>query len=97
MNGRLLALAALALPLTLVTGLAMWEHGFIAIFESALTSSSSLQVFVDLATSLTLVLCWLVPDARERGLPWWPFLLGTLALGSFSPLAYLVVREVSGR
>jgi hypothetical protein len=33
-------------------------------------------------------------DARQRGLPAWPFIAMTVVMGSFGPLTYLVVREV---
>ena len=39
----------------------------------------------------------MVPDARRHGLPAWPFVLVTLALGSIGALSYLVVRSLPRR
>ena len=41
-----------------------------------------------------LACIWMSYDARERGLPAWPFILITLVAGSFGPLLYLLVREL---
>lgn len=50
-------------------------------------------MFLDLIIALGLVTTQLVPDARRRGMNPWPFVLGTVALGSIAPLAYLLVRR----
>ncbi|MAQ18644.1 MAG: DUF2834 domain-containing protein [Sandaracinus sp.] len=70
------------------------EHGYLGfVTDVALASDWGLQVVLDLVIALSLFLTWMVRDARERGLPAVPYVLGTLALGSVGALAYLVHRE----
>ena len=68
---------------------AMLEHGFIGIFLSLPTT----QIFFDLLISLTLVLVWMGNDAKANGRNILPWLIATLAVGSFGPLVYLLTRE----
>jgi hypothetical protein len=63
--------------------------GFVAVHTAG---PWGVQVVLDLFIALTLFLCWMVPDARERGLPAWPFVVLTILTGSIGALAYLVVR-----
>jgi predicted enzyme related to lactoylglutathione lyase len=55
------------------------------------------QILVDLAIALGLVCTWVAQDARRRAVPAWPWVLATAAVGSLSPLLYLVFRERRGR
>jgi hypothetical protein len=50
------------------------------------------QVMLDLVIALTLFVFWMRRDARERGLPVWPFVVLTILAGSIGALSYLVVR-----
>lgn len=68
----------------------MWQHGYWGIFEHQLGNTAGLQVLVDLALALTLVLRWLWADAKATGRNPVPWLLLTLAAGSFGPLLYLL-------
>lgn len=72
---------------------AILDVGYVGIFLSALESAASLQVFADLAIALSLVMVWMWRDARATGRNIWPWLLATLALGSFGPLLYLLTRK----
>ena len=94
MNGRLLALLLLSVPFLAVTGVALFEHGFIAIFAVATRDSASAQVFFDLCIALFIATGWLRQDAKRRGLAWLPWVLATPALGSIAPLGYLAYREL---
>ncbi len=85
----MLLIAALV-PFALVTGLALWRHGYWGIFEHQLSSWAGAQVLLDLAIALALVLVWMWRDARQHGRNPWPWLLLTLAAGSFGPLLYLL-------
>jgi hypothetical protein len=40
---------------------------------------------------------WMRSDSSERALPFWPYVLLTLALGSVGPMAYLIHRELRSR
>ena len=72
---------------------ALREHGFIGIFMSPLASLASGQIFADLCISLTLVLIWLWHDAKATHRNAWPWIAAALAVGSFSPLVYLLTRK----
>jgi hypothetical protein len=52
------------------------------------------QVLVDLVIACTLFIFWMVPDARGRRIPAWPYVIAILALGSIGSLAYLIHREL---
>lgn len=75
-----------------LTGLALWQHGYLGVLAVGRQSLAGAQVFVDLVIALVLVLVWLWRDARAAGRNPWPWLIVTLALGSFGPLIYLLTR-----
>ena len=72
---------------------ALMAHGFIGIFMSPLGSLASGQIFADLCISLTLVLIWIWHDAKATNRNAWPWIFAALAVGSFSPLVYLLTRK----
>ena len=72
---------------------AIIEHGFVGIFMSPMQSLASTQIFFDLVISLTLVMIWMWHDAKANGRNIWPWLIATLAVGSFGPLVYLLTRK----
>jgi len=80
-----------------LTAAAVWHHGFVGILASPLQSLAAGQIFVDLVIALTLVMVWIWNDARTRGRVAWPWIVATLAFGSFGPLVYLLVRESKSR
>lgn len=84
-------LFAILLPFAMLSTYALKEVGYIGIFASHL-HPAGLQVLTDLVVALSLVMVWMVGDARARGITVWPYLVATLALGSFGPLAYLLMR-----
>ncbi len=81
----------LLIPFVLLTGYAVWDVGYIGIFDYHRHSSAGWQVFADLVVALVLVLSWMIPDAREHGRNPWPWVGATLVLGSIGPLAYLAM------
>lgn len=77
-----------------LSAVAMNEVGYVGIFMSPLQGLASMQIFVDLVIALTLVLVWMWRDAKATGRSIWPWMLVTLALGSFGPLLYLLTRRI---
>jgi hypothetical protein len=55
------------------------------------------QLLVDLALALVVAWSWMRHDARARGIPAWPYMVATAAVGSVAVLAYLIHRELAGR
>ena len=97
-----MTLKTLALEIVLVafTGLTLWAlsvHGYVGFFEAAASTPAGIQLLVDVVIALTLALLWMHGDARERGLPFAPYLALTLVLGSIGLLSYLVHRELRAR
>ena len=72
---------------------ALWYHGFWGIIEPHFRSFGAGQVFADLVIALTLAMVWMYKDAKAQGRNPWPWIIATLALGSFGPLTYLLVRK----
>ena len=95
---RILLLATLVL-FCILTAFALQAHGYFGIFALHFQTFGGAQVLADLVIALTLVLVWMWHDARRTRRTFWPWLLATLALGSFGPLVYLLTRkpERSGR
>jgi Terpene cyclase DEP1 len=96
---RTLLLVTLA-AFGVLTGLALWHHGYWGILEPHFKSFGAAQVLADLAIALTLFVVWMWRDARATRRNPWPWLVLTLAAGSFGPLLYLLTRpsaEVSTR
>lgn len=92
MNGKPLLLAILGL-FGALTGVALWQHGYWGIFEPLVRTTGGAQVLVDLCIALGLFLVWMFRDARRLGRNPWPWVVLTLAAGSFGPLLYLLTRR----
>ncbi|MEM9529858.1 MAG: DUF2834 domain-containing protein [Pseudomonadota bacterium] len=91
MSKRQLLATALLIPFTFLTVYALSQVGYVGIFDYHRHSPAGWQVFTDLVIALILVLTWLVPEARRAGRNPWPWVLGTLFLGSLAPLLYLAL------
>ena len=80
-----------------LTVYAIFTDGYFAFpgiaMEFATSSMWGAQIMADFMIALTIALGWVIADARKRDLPYWPFVLLTLTLGSIGPLAYLLHRE----
>lgn len=76
-----------------LTAAALWYDGVWAIFEPLLTTWAGGQVFADLVIALVIVIGWMYQDAKALGRNPWPWILVTLAAGSFGPLFYLLTRK----
>jgi hypothetical protein len=95
MNRNALILAFVLVDFVALSVWALSEVGYIGLFQFHLTSPAGIQVIVDLVLALSLIMLWMVRDARERGAAILPFIVLTLTLGSIGPLSYLLVRELS--
>ena len=96
MSGRLVALILVILAFGALSAEALIETGYFGIFQMHMQSWAGMQVLTDLVIACLLGCIWMVRDAGARGLNAWPFVLVTLALGSFGLLFYLVFREMRG-
>ena len=90
MNRKILAIIML-IPFGALTLYVLAKVGYIGIFDYQRHSPAGWQVFADLVVALVLVLSWLVPHAQQRGRNPWPWVVGTLFLGSIAPLVYLAL------
>ena len=76
---------------------AVAKHGYVGIFEYQFRSLAGLQVLADLSIALLLVLAWLWQDARANARNPYPWVVLTLATGSFGPLLYLLTAPRDSR
>jgi hypothetical protein len=93
MNWKLIGLGLVLADFTAFSAYALWHYGYVGLFEQAFANLATGQVFVDLCIALSLIVIWMVGDARERGIGVLPYLLATALLGSIGPLLYLIRRE----
>jgi membrane protein implicated in regulation of membrane protease activity len=75
------------------TAYAVYQHGAMEFANLLFSNAIGVQVALDLVIALSLVLVWLVRDARERGVSATPYVLLTLVAGSIGPLLYLILRR----
>jgi hypothetical protein len=76
-----------------LSGVALWQHGFWGIIAPHFQSTGAGQVFADLVIALTLVMVWIWQDAKANGRNPLPWIVATLAVGSFGPLVYLLLYK----
>ncbi len=95
MKLRLFLVIAVFAAFSIYTAIVVFDHGYTGFIDLALTGGWGAQVFIDLCIALTLFMVWLVPDARERGIPAWPYLVAILTTGSVGALGYLVHRTAT--
>lgn len=93
MNWKVIGLGILLFDFLGLTTWAVYEHGLVGVLAWAFESPAAMLFAADLVIALSLILAWMVRDARERGRPVLPYVALTLALGSAGPLAYLIARE----
>jgi len=91
---RLSILAVTFVAFTAYSLIVVAGQGYFGFLSLAWADPWGMQLFIDLCIALFLFTCWMIPDARSRGIPSWPYLLGILSLGSIGALAYLVHREL---
>lgn len=94
MNIRLIGLVVVMIGFGALSTIALLDVGYLGILKPHFQSWGEAQVFADLVILGVLACLWMAKDAPKQGLTAWPFIILTLALGSFGPLIYLAVREV---
>jgi hypothetical protein len=85
-------IVAVLIPFSVLTGLALYHHGYWGIVKPHFEAFGPAQVLFDLVIALAIVLVWMWHDAKARGRMFWPWLLMTLAAGCFGPLLYLLTQ-----
>ncbi len=83
-------LIAILIPFTALTAYAVYDVGYIGIFDYHRYSSAGWQVIADLVIALLLICTWMIKDAKENNRNVWPWIAITLFTGSFGPLLYLL-------
>jgi hypothetical protein len=78
-------------PFSVLSAMAVLHHGYWGIFEVQFKSFAGVQVLADLVIALVLFLIWMWRDAKVTGRNPWPWIVLTLAAGSFGPLIYLLL------
>lgn len=75
---------------------AMAKHGLAGVIPALTTGNLWSTTFnVDLVLALSMVMVWMVQDARKHGMSVFPYLLITLTTGSLGPFLYLLRRPES--
>lgn len=92
-----IALAAVLVLFGSLSTVALYQHGYWGIVAPHLRSTAGAQVLADLVIALSLVMGWLWRDARRSGRSPWPWLVATVAFGSFGPLIYILSRRPAQR
>lgn len=95
MNWKLIGLWTVLADFAALTAYAVWQYGVVGVFEAAFANVATTTLFADLVIALSLVMLWMIGDARQRGAGVLPYLITTVLLGSIGPLAYLIRRERS--
>lgn len=94
MTIRLVFLAIVVLAFGSLSAIALANVGLWGIIQPHFRSWGGAQVFTDLVIMGLIAIYWMIRDARTHRVAAWPFVVLTLALGSFGPLLYLIVREL---
>jgi MFS superfamily sulfate permease-like transporter len=92
MNAKQIGLGVILCDFAALTGYAIYHYGYLGFFEHITANAVTVATFADLVIALSLVLTWMVRDARTRGVSPLPYVLLTLLLGSVGPLVYLIRR-----
>lgn len=93
MNWKTLLIGFVLFDFALLSIYAMYQVGYLGIWQAGLSNWGAVQLLVDLIILAGLAVLWMIGDARARGLNPWPYVLITFAAGSFGPLLYLLRRE----
>jgi hypothetical protein len=93
MSWKLIGLLLVLADFSALSAYAVYQYGFVGVFELALANVATVTLFADLVISLSLIAVWMVQDARSRGTAYVPYLVIMALAGSIGPLLYLIRRE----
>ena len=93
---RLALVSIVLVPFALFSTYVVATMGLTNLFEVSAREPWGMQMFLDIYIAISLFCVWMVKDARERGIPAWPYVIASLSAGSVGALAYLVHRELKG-
>jgi hypothetical protein len=79
----------------ILTGIALWKHGYSGVLGHQFQNFAGGQVFADLVIALSLATLWMWHDAKATGRSIWIWIFITLIFGSFGPLLYLLTRKTN--
>jgi hypothetical protein len=71
----------------------MSQVGYWGIWINNLNHPAGQQMLADLVIALSMVMVWMWRDAKATGRNVWPWIIVTLAAGSFGPLIYLLTSQ----
>jgi len=97
MNARWIVAALALLAFGVYTDIVVFQEGYFGFVELALRERWAMQMLLDVGLSLACFAALAVPDARERGIPIWPYLVACLFVGSLGALPYFIHREIAAK
>lgn len=75
----------------------LYADGLMGLLRVVRNEPWGAQMFFDVYIACFIGGTWMVRDARQRGIPAWPFVVATLSSGSIGLLGYYVYRALRGR
>lgn len=95
MNNRLVATAVL-IPFLAFSLWVVATCGPLGFLDLAGREPWALQLLLDLAITSAFSIHWMLRDARVTGRNAWPFVVGTIAVGSIAALVYIATGRRRG-
>jgi|JI7StandDraft_1071085.scaffolds.fasta_scaffold325851_1 hypothetical protein len=94
MNARAVFFSVALLAFSALTAWCFIRPDLLDIALEMIKNPVGLQVSADLIVSMSILLGFIWKDARKRGISPLPYVLFGLTCGSFSPLLYMIHREL---
>ena len=95
MNKRRALLGLLFLVHAAISARAMLDTSYVDLFKFAFSDWPARQIFSDLTVCMLIITSWMVRDARKTGRNAWPYVIAAFFVGSFAPLAYLLLAPTA--
>ena len=93
MNKKIILLTLALVGFSTYSAIVVYQFGYIGVWKAGFTNLATMQILIDLFIGCFIICSWMIGDARARGKTIWPWLVGTLLLGTIAPLLYLWLRE----